>query len=66
MIILNLLIGFAVPGINNLAHIGGLLGGILITMALGVKYKSNKSDIINGIIMTLIFLSFLVCMIFYI
>ena len=63
LIILNLLIGFSVPGINNLAHIGGLLGGILITMTVGVKYKSNKSDIINGIIMTLIFLSFLIYMI---
>lgn len=63
LIILNLLIGFSVPGINNLAHIGGLLGGTLITMTVGVKYKSNKSDIINGIIMTLIFLSFLIYMI---
>ena len=63
LIILNLLIGFSVAGINNLAHIGGLIGGLLITMALGVKYKSNKSDIINGIIMTLIFLSFLIYMI---
>ena len=65
LIILNLLIGFSVPGINNLAHIGGLIGGLLITMTVGVKYKSNKSDIINGIIMTLIFLSFLIYMIFY-
>ena len=65
LILLNLTIGFLSAGINNVAHIGGLIGGILITMAVGVKYKSSKSDIINGIIMTIIFLSFLAYMIFF-
>ena len=65
LIILNLGIGFVASGINNFAHIGGLIGGVLISMAVGVKYKSNKSDIINGIIMSLIFISFLVYMIFF-
>lgn len=65
IIILNLLIGFMSSGINNLAHIGGLIGGVLISMAVGVKYKSSKSDIINGIIMTLIFVAFLCYMIFF-
>ena len=41
VIVLNLLIGFMTPGIDNAAHIGGLIGGILITMALGLKYKSK-------------------------
>ena len=58
------MIGFFTAGINNVAHIGGLIGGILITMAVGVKYKSNRSDIINGIIMIIIFLAFLAYMIF--
>lgn len=65
LIILNLGIGFVASGINNFAHIGGLIGGILISMAVGVKYKSKKSDIINGIIMSLIFSGFLVYMIFF-
>ena len=65
LIILNLGIGFIASGINNFAHIGGLIGGILISMAVGVKYKSNKSDIINGIIMTLIFVGALTYMIFF-
>ena len=64
LILLNLTIGFLSAGINNVAHIGGLIGGILITMTVGVKYKSSKADIINGIIMTIIFLSFLAYMIF--
>ena len=65
LIILNLIIGFIGTSINNLAHIGGLIGGVLLSMAVGVKYKSTKSDIINGIIMTLIFTGFLIYMIFY-
>lgn len=64
LIILNLSIGFLATSINNLAHIGGLIGGILISMAVGVKYKSNKVDIINGIVMTIIFILFLLYMIF--
>ena len=65
LIILNLGIGFVASGINNFAHIGGLIGGVLISMAVGVKYKSNKSDIINGIIMTLIFVGALTYMVFF-
>ena len=65
LIILNLAIGFLTTNINNLAHIGGLVGGILISKAVGVKYKSSKSDIINGIIMTIIFVSFLSYVIFF-
>ena len=65
LIILNLIIGFIGTSINNLAHIGGLIGGVLVSMAVGVKYKSAKSDIINGIIMTLIFTGFLIYMIFF-
>ena len=65
LIILNLGIGFVASGINNFAHIGGLIGGILISMAVGVKYKSNKTDIANGIIMSIIFVSTLIYMIFF-
>jgi len=65
LIILNLSIGFIATSINNLAHIGGLIGGVLLSMAVGVKYKSTKADIINGIIMSLIFVAFLIYMIFF-
>ena len=65
VIILNLLIGFSISGINNAAHLGGLVGGLLLAKAVGVKYKSKKSDIINGIIMTVIFVGFLIYMIFF-
>lgn len=65
IILLNLCIGFITPGIDNAAHIGGLIGGILSTMAVGLKYKSKKSDKINGIILTAIFIIFLVYLGFF-
>ena len=58
-IILNLFIGFMIPGIDNAAHIGGLIGGIFISMACGVIYKSKKSERINGIILTTLFIGFM-------
>ena len=64
LILINLIIGFSFTGIDNFAHIGGLVGGILSTMALGVKYKSTKFEMINGTIMYLIYIFFLVYMIF--
>ena len=49
VIVLNLIIGFTSSGIDNAAHIGGLVGGILIAMAVGVPDKSNNNNKINGI-----------------
>lgn len=60
LIILNLVIGFVGTNIDNFAHIGGLIGGVLITMGLGVKYKSNKFDQINGLIVAILFLILLI------
>lgn len=62
LILLNLLIGFITPGIDNFAHIGGLIGGALATVAVGVKYKSTKFERINGWIVLIILLGFLLFM----
>ena len=64
LILMNLGIGFLVPGIDNSAHIGGLLGGALITVALGVKNKSSNFEKINGLIVTILFLAFVIYMTF--
>ena len=56
------MIGFMLPGINNAAHIGGLIGGVLVTMAVGVNYKSTTSEKINGVILTLIYTLFIIYM----
>lgn len=58
LIIFNLLLGFTLSGIDNFAHIGGLLGGIGATMALGITGKSKTYENINGIIITTIFIIF--------
>ncbi len=58
LIVANLLFGLLMPGIDNAAHIGGLIGGALVTVAVGVKDKSTKFEQINGIITTLILFAF--------
>ena len=61
----NLLLGFMVSGIDNAAHIGGLIGGLLISMALGVQKREGKQDRINGIITFSIYLLFLIYLVFF-
>ncbi|MEG1899983.1 MAG: rhomboid family intramembrane serine protease [Bacilli bacterium] len=65
LIVLNLILGFVLTGVDNSAHIGGLVGGFLITAALGIKYKSNKSNKINGLIMTIMLTVFMIILNFF-
>ncbi len=65
LIVLNLLLGFCVSGIDNFAHVGGLIGGTLMSIALGVKDKSSWFERINGWIITIIFLVFTIYMAFF-
>ncbi|MBQ6477643.1 MAG: rhomboid family intramembrane serine protease [Bacilli bacterium] len=64
IIALNLLIGFAIPGIDNFAHIGGLIGGSLVTMALGIKDKTTTFERVNGIVVSIIYFAFITYMAF--
>jgi len=65
LIVVNLLIGFMSGGqIDNFAHIGGLIGGILISIAVGVKYKSTKFEMVNGWIVSLAFVVFMLLLAF--
>ena len=64
VIIFNLLIGFMVTGIDNFAHIGGLIGGFLMSMALGVNSKDSKREHTNGIILSIMFFAFLIVLAF--
>ena len=65
IIFLNLMIGFMISGIDNFAHIGGLIGGIFSAMAAGVPDKNKKSDKINGYVLLLIYMTFLVYLAFF-
>lgn len=62
LIIINLVLGMITPGVDNYAHIGGLVGGILITISLGVKYKSTTFEKVNGWIVTALFTIFMIYM----
>lgn len=65
IILLNLGIGFAFNGIDNFAHIGGLVGGLLASISVGLKFKSLKSERINGIIISILYIIFLIFMNFF-
>ena len=65
IVILNLAIGFMSNTIDNFAHIGGLIGGVLISKALGINSKDKKSDKINGIILTIMYTGFLIFLGFF-
>ena len=64
LIVLNLILGFTISGVDNWAHIGGLVSGILATMAVGVKYKSTRFEMINGVLLYLIYIVFIGYMVF--
>ena len=59
IVLLNLYIGYVTPGIGNAAHIGGLIGGYMIAMAVGFD-KDDKSSKINGIIISVILTAFMI------
>lgn len=64
VIIINIVISFMFPGIDAYAHLGGLIGGYLITCILGVPGKNKKTDRINGIIVLSILVLFLTFILF--
>ena len=59
VILINLLLSVMIPSINLYAHLGGFVGGILISTAVGIKYKSSNFEKRNGIIASTILLAFL-------
>ena len=65
VIILNLFLGFLITGIDNFAHIGGLVGGVFASMAVGVPEKSTTHDKANGCILMLIYLTFIIYLAFF-
>ncbi len=65
VILINLLIGFMNPAIDNAAHIGGLIAGILTAMMIGIPNKSTKVEKINGAVLTFLYVCFIVYMAFF-
>ena len=65
VIVLNLALSIIVSNIDFYAHIGGLIGGVFITMGLGVKNKTDKQSSINGWITFGILFIFTLYMLFF-
>lgn len=65
IVILNLLLGLFIPGIDISAHIGGLIGGFALSMAVGISNKTGKRERINGIIISLILFIFTAYLLFF-
>lgn len=55
---INIIIGFMLTGIDNAAHIGGLIGGYLAASFVGIDKEVNKKERTNGFIATIVFLIF--------
>lgn len=64
-IIINLVLGFVSTNIDVMAHIGGLIGGILVSYTLGLKTGNKKSDKINGLIVTILLILFLMYIVIF-
>jgi len=64
IIVLNLVIGFIIPGIDVVAHLGGLIGGIFISMAVGIQNQTSKSEQINGIVLSILAFTFFIYLTF--
>lgn len=62
IIIINLIFGFTIPGIDNYAHIGGLIGGLLLAMAIGMKTDEESHNRLHGTILTVLYVAFLIFM----
>ncbi|MBR4830354.1 MAG: rhomboid family intramembrane serine protease [Bacilli bacterium] len=65
VIIINLFIGFTYTRISNIAHIGGLIGGLAISYMLGAGVENKKSSRISGAIILALLTGFLVYMAFF-
>lgn len=66
LIVINLTLGFIIPGVDNAGHIGGLIGGVLSAMAVGIDNKSSKTDRINGTICSIILACFLLYLLLFV
>ena len=65
VIVLNLALSLVVSNIDFYAHIGGLIGGVFITMGLGIKNKTDKQSSINGWVTFGILFVFTLYMLFF-
>lgn len=64
VIVINLSLGLIISNVNNFAHIGGLIGGILAAITVGIKNKTSRFEKINGLIVSIILVTMLIYFIY--
>lgn len=65
IVIINLIIGFSFSGIDNAAHIGGLVGGYLSAVTFGVSGKTDKSERTSGLVALILLITMLIYLIYF-
>lgn len=65
IIVMNLILGFALTGVDNAAHIGGLVGGVLAASAVRINDKeSTIFEKISNYIVLIIYIGFISYLVF--
>lgn len=64
VIVVNLGISLVVQSIDLAAHIGGLVAGVMTAMMVGLPETNKKADRINGLIMLVVYLAFIIYLAF--
>lgn len=65
IIIMNLILGFALTGVDNAAHIGGLVGGVLSASAVGINDKETTTfEKISNYLVLIIYIGFISYLVF--
>ena len=65
IIVMNLILGFVLTGVDNAAHIGGLVGGILTASAVGINDKETTTfEKISNYIVLIIYIGFISYLVF--
>lgn len=64
ILFINLLLGVFISGINVLTQVGGLIGGLLISIIIGASGKEKKSSSINFVISLILLVIFMTYMIY--
>jgi len=44
VIVINLVLGFSIPNVDNFGHIGGLIGGVIVTLLLMSRTKAKSTE----------------------
>jgi rhomboid protease GluP len=59
-IFINLILGFLLPNVDNFAHLGGLISGIVLSIIVGLNDRTDKKMRINYLISFILMIIFMI------